>query len=254
MNYNVRKSNDKLIYNKNEIVKRKYIKNNYFAVNFSGDLCVPIGEMLHYVHSGFKSIYENYLILTLVNGMVKNKYNINTIYHEPNSEKKKHISRLGIDFWVPINFSVTKDLKNPLININQQFYNKTKKSGYTIYSDSLNETYLSCFYSFCKERPQYSDYIAIQKKTFKDIKSSLSKNVAYDTISNFQIYNKSDEVITTIGIWNYGYDTQLKKHYGIILITNGYFRATIIIQSISSKDELIKIVYTFLRGVNLHLR
>jgi len=41
-----------------------------FAVWFTGQLCIPRGRLLEYVHAGFNSVYEEDIILTLEEGLV----------------------------------------------------------------------------------------------------------------------------------------------------------------------------------------
>jgi len=45
-------------------------KEAIFADWFTGDLRIPKGRMLEYVHAGFNSIYEQELLLTLERGVV----------------------------------------------------------------------------------------------------------------------------------------------------------------------------------------
>ena len=45
-------------------------KQALFAEWVTGELCIPRGKMLQYVHAGFKSVYEEELILTLEQGVV----------------------------------------------------------------------------------------------------------------------------------------------------------------------------------------
>jgi len=45
-------------------------KEAIFAEWFSGELCIPRGEMLEYVHAGFNSTYEEEIILTVQQGVV----------------------------------------------------------------------------------------------------------------------------------------------------------------------------------------
>ena len=47
-------------------------KEPIFAEWFAGDLCIPRGKMISYVHSGFNSVYEQEIILTFERGVVIN--------------------------------------------------------------------------------------------------------------------------------------------------------------------------------------
>ena len=47
-------------------------KEAIFADWFSGDLHIPKGKMLDYIHMGFDSVYEQEIILTVVDGVVTN--------------------------------------------------------------------------------------------------------------------------------------------------------------------------------------
>ena len=43
-----------------------------FADWFTGDLHIPQGKMIGYIHAGFGSVYEQEIILTVVDGLVTN--------------------------------------------------------------------------------------------------------------------------------------------------------------------------------------
>jgi hypothetical protein len=45
-------------------------KEAIFADWFTGELCIPKGRLVEYVHSGFNSVYEEEIILTLDKGVV----------------------------------------------------------------------------------------------------------------------------------------------------------------------------------------
>ena len=47
-------------------------KGAIFADWFTGELCIPGGRLLEYVHSGFNSVYEEEIVLTLKQGIVIN--------------------------------------------------------------------------------------------------------------------------------------------------------------------------------------
>ena len=55
-------------------------KDAIFAEWFTGELCIPMGELLEYIHMGFNSVYEQEIVLTLKQGIV-----INTQTVTPNS-------------------------------------------------------------------------------------------------------------------------------------------------------------------------
>ncbi|MBN2695586.1 hypothetical protein JXR93_13070 [bacterium] len=71
--------------NKSFNVIRKTVKNDVFSDNkrvlvdwFSGLLVIPYGKMVEYVHMGYASSYENYIILEIDKGVLKKekKFNI----------------------------------------------------------------------------------------------------------------------------------------------------------------------------------
>ncbi len=47
-------------------------KEAIFADWFSGELHIPKGKILDYIHMGFDSVYEQEIILTVVDGVVTN--------------------------------------------------------------------------------------------------------------------------------------------------------------------------------------
>lgn len=51
-------------------------KNKVFANWFSGEIRVPQGEMLDYVHMGYASLYEKDLFLVIENGTLVNQYEV----------------------------------------------------------------------------------------------------------------------------------------------------------------------------------
>ncbi len=61
--------------------KNKHVKKiQVFAEWFSGEIRVPMGEMLEYVHMDYYSVYEKDLFITMENGIVigqTTKSNIN---------------------------------------------------------------------------------------------------------------------------------------------------------------------------------
>jgi hypothetical protein len=44
---------------------------------FTGLLIIPYGKLINYVHMGYESIYENYIILEIKNGFFLKEYRIN---------------------------------------------------------------------------------------------------------------------------------------------------------------------------------
>ncbi len=45
-----------------------------FAKWFSGEIRIPVGEMLSYVHGGYASVYEGNMFLVFQNGILVNEY------------------------------------------------------------------------------------------------------------------------------------------------------------------------------------
>lgn len=66
-------------------------ENKVFANWFSGEIKVPQGEMLEYVHAGYGAIFEKDLILVVENGVLINEYVINNSveYYERLMKTKK---------------------------------------------------------------------------------------------------------------------------------------------------------------------
>lgn len=65
-------------------------KNKVFANWFSGEIRIPQGEMLDYVHMGYASLYEKDLILVIENGMLVNEYVVdNEAEYQERLKKKK---------------------------------------------------------------------------------------------------------------------------------------------------------------------
>lgn len=48
-----------------------------FADWFSGEIQIPTGELLEYVHMGYASIYEKDIFLVFINGKLVNEYEVN---------------------------------------------------------------------------------------------------------------------------------------------------------------------------------
>jgi len=51
-------------------------RNKIFASWFTGEIRIPTGEMLEYVHAGYASIYEKDLMLTFKEGILMNEMEI----------------------------------------------------------------------------------------------------------------------------------------------------------------------------------
>ena len=63
-------------------------KEKVFAAWFKGELRLPQGELLKYVHGGYASIYERDLILDIHYGILKNETVVdNTLTFDPNEER-----------------------------------------------------------------------------------------------------------------------------------------------------------------------
>jgi len=59
-------------------------QNEVFAEWFTGEIRIPIGELLQYIHMGYASVYEKDLLIQIEDGMVINKREIdNTLVLEP---------------------------------------------------------------------------------------------------------------------------------------------------------------------------
>jgi hypothetical protein len=65
-------SDEKRLLNKEKIVRKKYIKNNYFVCEYNGKLRIPLGQMLS-SDVGWRSVYEKCLILTILKGILVEK-------------------------------------------------------------------------------------------------------------------------------------------------------------------------------------
>lgn len=61
-----------------------------FADWFTGELHIPYGKLMKYVHQGYASLYEKELLLTIKNGIVIDENEIdNTHYYNDNEGMKK---------------------------------------------------------------------------------------------------------------------------------------------------------------------
>ena len=52
------------------------------ATWFTGNLIVPTGEMVHYVHMGYASTYSSYLVVTVIEGNVRERRDMNEAQFE----------------------------------------------------------------------------------------------------------------------------------------------------------------------------
>jgi hypothetical protein len=62
-----------------------------FANWFSGEVRIPQGEMLEYVHMGYASMYDSDLLLVFENGKLVNQYEIDNKEEFQNRPKKREI-------------------------------------------------------------------------------------------------------------------------------------------------------------------
>lgn len=51
-------------------------KKRVFAGWFSGEIRIPLGEMVHYIHMGYESMYEKDLYIEVLNGNVISKIEV----------------------------------------------------------------------------------------------------------------------------------------------------------------------------------
>ena len=76
MKFDIQTSKDKLIIEKSSLVKKRYKRNNYFAENYYGKLFIPKGDRISSVYYKFGSVYDNYTVININNGIVENRYTI----------------------------------------------------------------------------------------------------------------------------------------------------------------------------------
>lgn len=69
-------------------------QNKVFANWFSGEIRIPQGEMLDYVHMGYASLYERDLILVFENGLLTNEYVIDNEEEYQNRIEKREKQKI----------------------------------------------------------------------------------------------------------------------------------------------------------------
>jgi len=69
-------------------------QNKAFANWFSGNIRIPQGEMLDYVHMGYASLYERDLILVFENGLLTNEYIIDNEEEYQNRIEKREKEKI----------------------------------------------------------------------------------------------------------------------------------------------------------------
>ena len=69
-----------------------------FADWFTGEIIIPLGEMLQYVHLGYESLFEKYLILKLRRGVVVSEKEISSKEWQKEREKEWLKFKYGI-YW-----------------------------------------------------------------------------------------------------------------------------------------------------------
>ena len=60
-----------------------------FANWFNGEIRIPQGEMLEYVHMGYASLYDSDLFLVIENGILVNQYEVDNEAEYQNRLKKR---------------------------------------------------------------------------------------------------------------------------------------------------------------------
>jgi hypothetical protein len=106
-------------------------KNEILAAWYSGALIVPYGEITNYVHMGYGSSYENYIVLRIKNGVVIEHLD----FAASEFEKYKHRKFQT--------FKETKKFQDELKNLMGGKYNWTEEQALSFMQSFYAEYYLS---------------------------------------------------------------------------------------------------------------
>lgn len=80
-----------------ELFGNKYAQNKVFADWFSGELRIPDGKQLQYVHMGYGSVYERDILISVKQGKITEKKIVDNTKKKPESEmelQRKELEKL----------------------------------------------------------------------------------------------------------------------------------------------------------------
>jgi hypothetical protein len=101
-----------------------------FADWFSGYLVVPTGKMMHYTHMGYASIYSNYVLLKIENGIVTKKEQLDSKAFVKFREKQFELFKESDEYKKALNEAETGETKMSAKE-NEEFLRQYYSGKYT---------------------------------------------------------------------------------------------------------------------------
>lgn len=194
------------------------VDDKVFAFWFTGDLTIPRGKMLEYVHMGYMSKYEKELVLSIENGNL-----IDAIEYE---NKTNEIQK-GFGILQATSFSIVVPL-GLISNSDGYEYTMTDTINYTNENETIS---LSAFSKFNEERKESRERIILVESTIDSLVTSLTDNYIF-----------SDKITQKLrwgtGCWIDGVNVSEKESIRIFTMSNINSQLTIkyIVKDVDSKD------------------
>jgi len=101
-----------------------------FADWFSGELSIPLGELVEYVHAGYCSSYEKYLVIKVNNGIITKQVLIN-------NKSEKQTTKSSNSYGDVLDLTIKNRINNSsLIELIEMFTESIKQSSHVKYSQA----------------------------------------------------------------------------------------------------------------------
>jgi hypothetical protein len=247
---NSTRSDKKLSFSKEQLVKKMYRRNNYFAEEFTGKLRIRTGKRISNYQMGFGTVYEQDLVIGISKGVAKNRIRVNTIYYLPNCENSQHFCERDIDFCLPKSYSKT-DCDFPLSALTDGLPREDARSYRTYYRDSLQKTNISCITWRSSSAQDTCDSYSLCANYANAVIGRLGNAGRVDSLRYFKIFNKPDDGCSAYGCLMSSYKNG--QGYGLVVLMNCDFRAVLVVQSdVLDKMGLSELQDRLLSGVSLH--
>ena len=201
----------------NKIFNSDVRSKRLFANWYSGNLRIPQGEMLHYVHMGYSSIYEKEIILTVKNGIVIAKEEIDNKLQKP-LYGFKYVRKMGLSYPIP-SFAILCDSsieastiteENGKINIHLTVNLESKSFICYTTPDTSFETNGTVWFDSARadsDRQKQKNKIALDSLalTFNDtykLTNPVLESTRFGSIAYFDATNQDTTLVRVLAISN----------------------------------------------------
>nr|WKN35703.1 hypothetical protein K4G66_25370 [Tunicatimonas sp. TK19036] len=147
-----------------QLFEQEYINDKVKAHWVTGKVLVPKGELIHYIHSGYESIYETELLLSFQRGKLTgqevfdNAKSFKSVYTENNDSLYQFIG-------TQINWNKIPDLQNEEVRIFASFTSteEAKLDSIMLYREADNEVFNEEAIRVVKAIPSWDVYFKFGK-------------------------------------------------------------------------------------------